>query len=281
MGILTVDYKNNKAGIEFVKSCHETGFAVIKNHPIDYNLVENLFTEWHNFFKTEYKHKYPYDKATGDGYVSPELSEIAKGETIKDIKEFYHVYFPWGRYPQELSDNTKIYFDQIIEFAKNLMQWLEDYTPLDIKKYFSESLSNMVDPTQTVLRILHYPPFNGSEPTGALRAAAHEDINLITLLPASNQTGLQVLTKDNNWLDVGTKKGEIIINIGDMLQECSNYYYISTKHRVVNPKENKSNQSRFSMPLFVHARPDVYLSKKYPLAKLYLTERLTELGLTG
>lgn len=280
MDILTVDYNSKNAGINLVESLHNTGFAVIKNHPIDYNLVQKLFLEWQRFFGTENKALYPYNKKTGDGYVGMAMSETAKGAKLPDLKEFYQLYFPWGRYPKELSNDTAYYFNQIYKFANELLYWLDLYSPENIKQKFSESLGSMACIEKSMLRVLHYPPLNGSEFKDAIRAAAHEDINLITLLPASNQMGLQVKTKENtenNWIDVGTNTGEIIINVGDMLQECSDYYYISTTHRVVNPVVN--NTSRFSIPLFVHPRSDVYLSQKYNKAEFYLEERLKELGL--
>ncbi|MBP9721727.1 MAG: isopenicillin N synthase family oxygenase [Gammaproteobacteria bacterium] len=278
MDILTIDYANSSSGVDLVKSLHETGFAIIKNHPIDYKVVQNLYLEWQDFFQTENKYNYPYDKKKGDGYVGIKTSEIAKGANLPDLKEFYQLYFPWGRYPKELTDNTAEYFQKIFGFAVELLQWLDLYTPNDVKKQFSEPLSQMVNFEKTMLRVLHYPALDGSHSLGAIRASAHEDINLITLLPASTQTGLQVKTKNNSqWLDVGTNHGEIIINVGDMLQECSNYYYVSTTHRVTNPEKN--NIARLSMPLFVHPRTDVFLSSVYYKAELYLEERLKELGL--
>ncbi len=277
MEILTVDYNSKHAGQELVLSLHNTGFAIIKNHPIDSNLVESIYSEWRHFFNSKHKFQYVYDKKLGDGYVSPAQSETAKGASKADLKEFYQLYFPDGRYPKDLSDNTRIYFNSIYNFANKLLSWLDLYTPKDISHLFSEPLASMTSRERTMLRVLHYPKLVDCNTNGAIRAAAHEDINLITLLPASTETGLQVKTKNNTWLDVGTNLGEIIINVGDMLQECSDYYYVSTTHRVVNPEN--TNIERFSMPLFVHPRKDVFLSKKYNQAEYYLNERLKELGL--
>ena len=279
MDILTVDYNSKHGGEELALSLHNTGFAIMKNHPIDTSLVEKIYSEWRDFFNSSCKNQYPYNKKLGDGYVSLQLSEKAKGSNLADLKEFYQLYFPHGRYPKELSDNTMIYFNNIFSFANKLLSWLDLYTPKRITNLFSEPLANMTSRERTMLRILHYPKLidchNNLE--GAIRAAAHEDINLITLLPASTQTGLQVKTKKNTWLDVGTNPGEIIVNVGDMLQECSDHYYVSTTHRVVNPQN--TNEERFSMPLFVHPRSNVFLSKKYNQAEYYLNERLKELGL--
>lgn len=282
MDILTVDYNTRDAGKVLVQSLHETGFAVLKSHPIDYAVVQKIFAEWKEFFKSDNKNKYIYNKKAGDGYIAIKQSELAKGATFKDIKEFYQLYFPWGRYPEELSNNTINYFKQIYSLAKQLLGWIEEHSPSQIKEKFSESLTTMVSHERTMLRVLHYPALQGlidNNNKDAIRAAPHEDINLITLLPASDETGLQVKTKNNTWLDVGTNAGEIVINAGDMLQEISQFYYISTTHRVINPKNN--NISRMSIPLFLHPREDVFLSEKYPQSEKYLNERLSELGLLG
>ncbi len=103
---------------------------------------------------------------------------------------------------------------------------------------------------QTLLRILHYPPLNGEEELGAIRAAAHEDINLLTILPAANEPGLQVKAKDGSWLDVPCDFGNLIVNIGDMLQEASQGYFPSTTHRVINPEGADKTKARISLPLF-------------------------------
>ena len=137
-------------------------------------------------------------------------------------------------------------------------------------------LSSMAYDGNTILRIIHYPPLMGKENPSASRAGAHEDINLITLLVAGSESGLQVLSNDGDWVDVSTSPEYIVVNIGDMLQECSDGYYPSTTHRVINP--SIQNTSRYSMPFFVHARDEVQLSEKYT-AKLYLEERLREIGL--
>ncbi|MFZ1892055.1 MAG: 2OG-Fe(II) oxygenase family protein, partial [Formosimonas sp.] len=144
--------------------------------------------------------------------------------------------------------------------------------------HYSQPLSSMIAGSeQTLLRVLHYPPLTGDEPAGAIRAAAHTDINLLTVLPAANEPGLQVLTRSGEWLDVPCDFGLIIINIGDMLQEASQGFYPSTTHRVVNP-EGARNVSRLSLPLFLHPKPEVRLSTRYT-AEAYLNERLRELGM--
>ena len=128
-----------------------------------------------------------------------------------------------------------------------------------------------------MLRVLHYPPLTGDEEAGAIRAAAHEDINLLTILPAANEPGLQVQCQDDSWIDVPSDFGNLIINIGDMLQEASGGYFPSTTHRVINPSGKASTKSRISLPLFLHPRSEVKLSEKHTQAS-YLLERLRELG---
>jgi len=139
-------------------------------------------------------------------------------------------------------------------------------------------LSSMIkDTPNTLLRILHYPPLTGDEEAGAIRAAAHEDINLLTILPAANEPGLQVQCQDGSWINVPSDFGNLIINIGDMLQEASGGYFPSTTHRVINPTGKASTKSRISLPLFLHPCSDVKLSDQHTQAS-YLLERLRELG---
>jgi isopenicillin N synthase-like dioxygenase len=151
--------------------------------------------------------------------------------------------------------------------------------PEEVRAKLSEPLSGMVKNTQqTLFRVLHYPPLKGKIEKGAVRSAPHEDINLITLLPAATETGLEVQDVKGNWHQVSTEPGTIVVNAGDMLQEASEGYYKSTTHRVVNPKGEAALKSRYSAPLFVHPRPEVVLSPRYTAAT-YLDQRLKEIGL--
>ena len=129
-----------------------------------------------------------------------------------------------------------------------------------------------------LLRLIHYPPIDGSEEDGAVRAAPHGDINLLTILPSSTEPGLQLLSSNNEWIDGPFRKDYIIVNVGDMLQECSNHYYKSTIHRVINPEGIDASKPRLSLPLFLHPRNEVQLSERY-LAEEYRQERYRELGL--
>jgi hypothetical protein len=218
-----------------------------------------------------------FDLEKQDGYF-PIKSENAKGYSIKDIKEFYHIYTPWGRIPDNLSKNTLEIRHELKCIGNILLDCIDELTPKSIKKNFSIPLRNMVkDSDFNLLRVIHYPPIQEKDEKEALRAAAHEDINLITILLAGSKPGLQVKNNENKWIDVESDYGSLIVNIGDMLQECSNGYYPSTTHRVINPSSDE-NYSRYSMPFFLHPRNEVKLSKNYT-ASSYLQERLKQLGL--
>lgn len=277
MTLETIDYRASDAASKFVTSLKETGFGVLTNHPINQQLVEDIYREWHAFFNSEEKHRYLFKPETQDGFFPAEISETAKGHSVKDIKEYFHVY-PWGRIPDSLRDNILKYYDDANALAAELLEWVEQHSPADVKQHFSIALPKMIENSQkTLLRVLHYPPMSGNEEMGAIRAAAHEDINLLTVLPAANEPGLQVQLKDGTWIDVPSDFGNLIINIGDMLQEASNGYFPSTSHRVINPEGLDKSKSRISLPLFLHPNPQVKLSEKYT-ADSYLMERLRELG---
>ncbi|OUS32845.1 2OG-Fe(II) oxygenase [Thalassotalea sp. 42_200_T64] len=272
-----VDYLAPDAAEKFVASLRQTGFGVLKNHPIKQELVESIYQNWQQFFLSEEKHSFAFDVEKQDGFFSSEISETAKGHKQKDIKEYYHVY-PWGKIPAQLKAEILTYYQQASELAGELLDWVEKYSPADVAKLYSEPLSNMIlDTPNTLLRILHYPPLSGNEESGAIRAAAHEDINLLTILPAANEPGLQVQKNDGEWMDVPSDFGNLIINIGDMLQEASGGYFPSTSHRVINPEGNDVTKSRISLPLFLHPRNEVVLSERHTQHS-YLLERLRELG---
>ena len=272
-----VDYQSPTAAQDFVKSLRETGFGVLKNHPIRQQLVSDIYQNWHDFFNSEEKHNFRYNVGTQDGYFPPDVSETAKGHSKKDIKEYFH-YYPWGQCPTSHKAELAQYYQEANQLAEQLLGWIEKYTPNDIASHYSQPLSSMIEKSdQTLLRVLHYPPLKGDEELGAIRAGAHEDINLITILPAANEPGLQVQLKNGDWIDVPCDFGNLIVNIGDMLQEASAGYFPSTSHRVINPEGTDKTKARISLPLFLHPRPDVKLSERHT-AGTYLHERLVELG---
>ncbi|MBO1254552.1 isopenicillin N synthase family oxygenase [Alteromonas sp. 5E99-2] len=277
MKLEAVDYQASDAAVKFATSLRETGFGVLTNHPILQSKVSEIYAAAEVFFNSETKHDFLYDKETQDGFFPQSVSEVAKGHTVKDIKEYYHFY-PWGRCPEELRPLLASYYEQANTLAAELLGWIQDNAPEDVNKGFNEPLSNMINGSdRSLLRVLHYPAFLGDEQPNAIRAAAHEDINLITILPAANEPGLQVKDKDGGWLDVPCDFGNLIVNIGDMLQEASNGYYPSTTHRVINPAGTNMKKARVSLPLFLHPRADVVLSERHT-AGSYLEERLKELG---
>lgn len=277
MKLEAVDYQSPSAARDFVESLRQTGFGVLKNHPIEQQSVSDIYQHWAEFFNQKEKENFVYNKDTQDGFFPTSVSEVAKGHKKKDIKEYYH-YYPWGQCPEELKQEIHAYYENTLSLASELLNWIEAESPASVSAQYREPLSNMIkDSQQTLLRILHYPPLAGDEEPDAIRAAAHEDINLITILPAANEPGLQVKLKDGNWLDVPSDFGYLIVNIGDMLQEASGHHFPSTTHRVVNPEGADTSKARISLPLFLHPRPDVVLSDKYT-ADSYLKERLRELG---
>jgi isopenicillin N synthase-like dioxygenase len=276
MHLPIVDFKSASAPQDFCKSLHETGFGVLRNHPLDQRLVESIYAEWLAFFKSDAKHQYAQDPVKLDGYFSPAVSETAKNHTQKDLKEFFHIY-PWGRYPAEVSDAARRYHAHGSALAATLLGWVEDNSPAEVKARYSMPLPKMIEGSDhTLLRVLHYPPLRGDEDPGAVRAAAHGDINLLTILPAATEPGLQVLGKDQAWHDVPCDFGLLIVNIGDMLEEASGKYYPSTVHRVLNPTGDGATKSRISLPLFLHPRREVVLSERYTVES-YFNERMQEL----
>ena len=272
--ILTIDFKSKNAPVDFVKSLSSTGFAVIQNHGIDPDLISRTYSDWRLFFESKLKHDYLFDLEKQDGYF-PFKSENAQGYKTKDLKEFFHIY-RWGVYPKEVSSATQAMHQSLIDLGSKLLDYLDDYAPESVRANFSMKLSEMInDSGQNLLRVIHYPPVKKEDVlSGSIRAEAHTDINLITILIA--EPGLQVIDTSGEWVDVELPKNSIVVNIGDMLQECSGGFYKSTIHRVVNPSDN--NRSRYSMPLFIHPRDEVELSVNFT-AKQYLSERLREIGL--
>ncbi len=274
--LVAVDFTAPDAEEKFVQSLRATGFGVLKNHPIAESSVSSIYENWSGFFNGTDKDNFLFDPEKYDGFFPRALAETAKGNTVRDIKEYFHFY-PWGRCPEALKAELDDYYASTIDFASTLLAWVERQTPKDVANGFHEPLSNMINgSTQSLLRVLHYPPIENDEEPDAIRAGAHEDINLLTLLPAANEPGLQVKSKDGSWLDVPCDFGNLIINIGDMLQEASGGYFPSTTHRVINPEGHDSRRARISLPLFLHPRPDVVLSERHT-AGSYLQERLAEL----
>lgn len=273
--IKTIDFNDSEASKLLVSSFKETGFAIINNPPIDFDLLRDCFSAWRGFFKNP-DSNFKYDSKTGAGWIDISLSEKAKGAKNKDLKEFYH-YYKGKQCPNELKFITDQSFDMLFSLSNTLLRWVEEALPENVKAHFDRPLSDMVSVPNTLFRIIHYPPLKACVDTNGIRAAAHEDINLITILPPGTAEGLQVRTIDGQWYPVDAKGDQVVVNIGDMLQALTKHYLISTCHRVVNPSD--LTQPRYAMPLFLHPYDDVWLSEAYPTASGYLQERLRELGL--
>jgi isopenicillin N synthase-like dioxygenase len=277
--IKVVDFNDPNAPLQFAKSLRETGFGVIEHHPVEQALIDQCYKDWAAFFEGDDKHNYEFDTKTHAGFVSAQLSETAKGNTVKDLKEFYHLY-DWSRCPSYLRPQTLNLMGQLIDMAKTLLGWIDTHAPDDVSSKFSIPLNQMLEGGKhNLFRILRYPPLTGNEPSGAIRAAAHEDIDLLTLLPAATAAGLQAKMSNGEFVEVPINPNWIIVNAGDMLQECSGGYYPSTTHRVMNPVGEAAKVARLSMPFFLHAQDDVVLSEKHT-AHTYRWERYEELGLT-
>ncbi|MDN3577504.1 2OG-Fe(II) oxygenase family protein [Chitinimonas viridis] len=278
MNVQTVDYCAHDAPGRFVQSLRETGFAVLVRHPLPPWLISGIYRDWLQFFESGEKEPWRFSRDTQDGWFPPDVSETAKGRSQRDLKEFYHVY-TWGRIPPELRTDALSYHGTANALAAELLGWIEAALPTEVSGKLSEPLSTMIDRSpNTLLRVLRYPPLSGDEPAGALRAAEHEDINLITLLPSATGPGLEVRDRQGNWHAVPYETGALVVNVGDMLQEATQGWLPSTPHRVVNPMGADAAESRISLPLFLHPRDEVVLSERHT-ARTYLDERLRELGI--
>ncbi|MEC8730077.1 MAG: 2OG-Fe(II) oxygenase family protein, partial [Actinomycetota bacterium] len=212
-----------------------------------------------------------------EGYFPPKIAETAKGRTVRDLKEFFHVY-PWSnKYPSEVSDDAMRYRDIATDVASTLLGWVDANIPSEVAEKLSRPVADMLTGnSRTLLRILRYPPLESDAPEGAVRAAAHEDINLLTVLPASNETGLELLGADGKWYEVPCDPGSIAVNCGEMLDRATEGYLPATTHRVVNPIGEAAHRSRMSMPLFLAAADDVIITDGRTAEEL-LAERIAEL----
>ena len=288
---------------EIGKAYEEIGFVALKGHFLDNKLVDELYGEVKNFFDlpVETKQKYEIPGIGGQrGYVGFG-KETAKGFKKGDLKEFWH----FGQYLEDGSKYSSVYPDNVEvsevpkfnEVGKEAYKMLEKtgvyvlralalHLGLD-EFYFDKFVSE----GNSILRPIHYPPIT-EEPDNAVRAAAHGDINLITLLMGAQGKGLQVMNHDGEWVDAIAEPDELMINVGDMLSRHTNNKLKSTIHQVVNPPRELWGTSRYSIPFFMHPVSEMPLNalegtfdennpKLYPdtTAGEFLHERLVELGL--
>ena len=271
--ILAIGLDEVDAPAKFAKSFRETGFAIIKDHNISSDEIDRMYGVWTDFFASDEGPNFAVKPGESAGYFGYK-SENAKGSVNKDLKEFFHAYQN-KTLPNITEKETREFQEKLIKMGSTLLGWLDQESEGHVS--FSEPLENMIDGSDmNLLRIIHYPPLPDNVEPGEVRAAAHEDINLITLLVTGTEPGLQAKDVNGNWHDVPCKPGYITVNSGDMLSMASKGYYPSTPHRVVNPPKQE-NRSRYSRPLFVHPRPDVLLDKL--TAGEFLDELLKEIGL--
>ena len=288
---------------EIGKAYEEIGFVALKNHFLSDQLVDELYKEVKSFFElpVDTKQKYEIEGLAGQrGYISFG-KEHAKGKKEGDLKEFWH----FGQEPSEDANLTEEYPENVqVEELKDfnhtgmeayrmlektgiyVLRALALYIGLD-EFYFDHWASN----GNSILRPIHYPPIQ-EEPKGAVRAGAHGDINLITLLMGASTGGLQVLRKDGEWIDAIPQEDELVINVGDMLERHTNNKLRSTIHRVTNPPKEEWGKPRYSIPFFMHPRSEMKLDcleecidedhpKQYEdiTAGEFLNQRLIEIGL--
>jgi isopenicillin N synthase-like dioxygenase len=294
-----VDMRDENAAQIFTQSLKDTGFAVLTNH----GLQVYVYDEWREFFKSGNagQAKYAQNGISQDGYFSTKHAESAKGMGVKDLKQYYQLYFPDGRYPDEVSNNARKMFVEMLALGSMLLDWIDTHMDPVIRQQVYDNLkknaakcrgvaeeeeeeqelciANLIDPRQTMLRILRYPPLGEVEvQENAVRAAAHEDINLITLLPAGSRRGLEVKDMEGNWHEVPMCQNSMVVNIGDMLQEMTNGEYKATTHRVIVPADEGGSVDRMSCPCFIHPLPGTYLSGRWTDSLGYLHHRLAEQG---
>ena len=259
----------------FVDSLRQYGFAAVVDHPLDSHRVERIYQDWLAFFTSEEVSAFTMDPQRQDGYFSLRSAEHAKGFRVRDFKEYFQFY-RWGRCPDTLRPDLESHFNSTLMLGATLLGYIAHSLPTSVSERLTEPLRDMIKGSQqTMLRVLHYPPIPEDQPV--FRAAPHEDINLLTLLPAADGPGLELRLPGGEWVSVPHQPGQLIVNIGDMLQEATGGYLPSTTHRVATPDASHHSASRMSLPLFLHPRPDVVLSDRYS-AEQYLRQRLHELG---
>ena len=259
----------------FVDSLRQYGFAAVVDHPLDNHRIERIYQDWLAFFASEEVSAFTMDPQRQDGYFSLQSAEHAKGFRDRDFKEYFQFYC-WGRCPETLRTDLEAHFSAAVVLGATLLGHIAHSLPASISAQLSEPLRDMIiDSEQTMLRVLHYPPIPEGQPV--LRAAPHEDINFLTLLPAADGPGLELQLPEGAWISVPQQPGQLIVNIGDMLQEATEGFLPSTTHRVATPDVSHQSASRMSLPLFLHPRPEVVLSERYS-AQQYLRQRLNELG---
>jgi isopenicillin N synthase-like dioxygenase len=281
----------------------EVGFVAVSNHGVDNNLVDRFYAAVQQFFAmpVDVKQKYEVAGLAGQRGYTSFGKEHAKQSKAADLKEFWQfgqtvvgddpvkAEYPENVEVAEMPDFNSLGVELYRNFERSgahLLRAIADHLGLPTQ-YFDAHIHN----GNSILRAIHYPPIT-SEPDSAIRAEQHEDINLITLLVGASADGLEVMSKEGEWVPVKTEPGQIVVNVGDMLQRLTNDELRSTTHRVVNPPRELWGTSRFSIPFFLHPRSEMDLtclesctSADNPAhydpitAGGYLDKRLREIGL--
>ncbi len=280
------------------------GFAIVSDHGLDPAMIARAMTRVKAFFALpdEVKRQYRVPNGGGQRGYTPFGVEAAKGAKLVDLKEFWHVgrNLPSG-HPYNAQMPPNLWPAEIERFEEDVYAL---YAALDtlggnllasIARFLELPDDFFVKPVKdgnSILRLLHYPPVPAT--AEGVRAEAHEDINVITLLLGAEEAGLQLLDRDGKWLDVNPPEGAIVVNVGDMLQRLTNHRLPSTTHRVVNPAPERAHLPRYSIPFFLHFAPDYEIKTlqscvnerapdryKTPItAQGFLEERLKEIRLT-
>jgi isopenicillin N synthase-like dioxygenase len=280
------------------------GFVIVTDHGIPQPLIERFLALYQSFFALPDADKRRYHVAGGGGArgYTPFGIETAKGATHHDLKEFWHVgrELPDG-HPFRRHMPPNVWVDGLPAFRELTLEMFEAFDRMGRRLLapIARSLSlppdyfeDKVEQGNSVLRVIHYPPMP-PDPAGSVRAGAHEDINVITLLLGAEEPGLQVKTRQGAWLSVNPAPGSLVVNVGDMLQRLTNGVLRSTSHRVINPPRERASHARFSMPYFLHFNPDFLIRtlpgcidaahpEQFPVpitADDYLQERLREIKL--
>ena len=288
----------------FGSSFERFGFAIVADHGIPHDLIARAWEETEKLFALPDAEKRSYFVEGGGGArgYTPFKTEIAKGASAVDLKEFWHVgrELPAGhRFAADMAPN--IWPDRPAGFKDTFIELFAAFDRAGDKLLSAIAhhlglAANWFDPAvkdgNSVLRLLHYPPIPAD--AEGVRAGAHEDINLITLLLGAEEAGLELYDRANErWLQIKPPEGAMVVNVGDMLQRLTNHVLPSTTHRVVNPPPERRGHSRYSMPFFLHPAPDFLIEtlpgtitaenpNRYPTpitAQDYLYERLVEIGL--
>jgi isopenicillin N synthase-like dioxygenase len=284
-------------------SYRETGFAVIADHGISQALIDDVLRLFKEFFAlpVDVKRRYHLAGAGGARGYTPFGIETAKGATLHDLKEFWHV----GRelaaaHPLRHFMADNIWVQELPGFQAQTCRLFEAFDALGAKilraiartlALADDYFADKVNLGNSILRVIHYPPVLDDVPN--IRAGAHEDINVITLLLGAEEGGLEVQVRDGSWHPINPPPGCLVVNIGDMLQRLCNHVLPSTSHRVTNPVATRARFARYSMPFFLHFNPDFMIEtlencitpenpNRYPepmMAEDFLQMRLREIKL--